>query len=330
MARTSQARRKLMPYRYRRFGIDCDVTSYELDGEICDGPIERQRQLVDATRRTDWENICLNLDLHVPSEVLEAVFPEREHAAPPAALIVVVRCPDTYLRTGTTVATDAIEGNHIIGITISRSQLRNRATLQPYLVRTTEGQLTDGYADQPGNHLASPRHWEVVIDEDESAGGGYLDVSFDSFAERDHLRNAQVYHLETAGPEPTLYLNSNHQDVRAMLENEGNRGTSARLRDVAYDIIGSGVWTELFVSAAADVDENGDTPYNWQTGVLKFLLTKMYPDMDMESALSEVRTGIQENENAAAVFSRLNTVLQLEADTRTLQDHLAKLIQEVQ
>lgn len=115
-----------------------------------------------------------------------------------------------------------------------------------------------------------------------------------------------------------------------MLENEGYRGTSARIRDVAYDVIGNGVWTELFVSAAVDVDENGDTPYDWQAGVLEFLLEKMYPNMDMESSLSEARTGIQGDENMADVFSRLNTILQMEADTRTLQDHFVKLIKEVQ
>ena len=318
-----------MPYRYRRFGIDCDVESYELDGDTHEGPIERQRQLVDATRQSDWETIRLNLGLQVPTATIETVFAEREHDSPPAVLIVVVRCNDTYLRTGKTVATGSIEGKHTAGISVPRSRLRNRVTLKPYLVRTTESQITDRYAHQSGNHLASARLWEVVIDEDESSGGGYLDVSFDSFAKLDHLRNAQVYHLETTGPEPTLYLNSDHQDIRPMLENEASTGSHARIRDVAYDVIGSGIWTELFVSAAVDVDENGDTVYDWQTGVLEFLLEKMYPDADMGSALSDVRAGIQENENTADVFNRLNTVLQVEADNRSLQDHLSKLIQEV-
>lgn len=332
MPGTSRARRKLMPYSYRRFGIDCEIRNYELDGETRDGPIERQRQLVDATRQTEWETIRLNLELQISADVVEAVFPEAEHDEPPAALVVVTRCGDTYLRKGKTVATGPLVGGHTAGVTLSRDHLRNRATLTPYLVRTTDGRTTDGYAQQIGNRLASSRSWEIAIDRDESPNGGHLDVVFESFTEWDNnaVRRGQVYHLVAdAGPEPTLYLNSDHQDIRPVLENEGSRGTPARIRDVAFDIIGNSVWTELFVSAAAEVNEDGDAVYDWQTAVLDRLLPMMYPESDMEAALSAVRAGVQDGENPSHVFNRLNAVLQTEVHNRNLQDHLTKLIQEV-
>lgn len=320
-----------MPYRYKRFGIDCEVREYELDDETHDGSIERQRQLVDVTDQTEWDTIRLNLDLRVSADVIETVFPEAEHDDPPAALIVVARCEDTYLRRGKTVATGSIVGGHTAGISLSRDHLRNRITLTPYLVRTTDGQHADGYARHIGSRLASSRRWDVAIDRNESPGGGYLDVVFESFTgENIGVRNEQVYHLAVSGPKPTLFLNSDHEDIRSVLKNDGNRGTPARIRDIAYDIIGSGVWTELFVNAAAAVDENGDVVYDWQTGVLEFLLEKMYPEKDMEATLSTVRSGIQDGENPSEVFNQLNVVLQTEADNRSLQDHLTKLIREVQ
>jgi hypothetical protein len=67
-----------MPYSYQRFGIDCEVQNYELDSETRDGPIERQRQLVDATRQTEWSTIRLNLELQIPSDVIQTVFAETE------------------------------------------------------------------------------------------------------------------------------------------------------------------------------------------------------------------------------------------------------------
>ena len=330
MSGTARARRKLMPYSYQRFGIDCEVQNYELDSETRDGPIERQRQLVDATRRTEWSTIRLNLELQIPSDVIQTVFAETERDDPPAALIVVARCEDTYLRESKTIATDSIVGSHTAGTTLSRGRLRNRLTLTPYVVRTTDGRNTNGYAHHIGSRLASSRSWEVVIDRNESSGGGYLGVEFDSFAKKDHgAQKDQVYHLAVSGPEPTLFLNSDHEDIRSVLKHEGSTGTHARIRDVAFDVIGSGVWTELFVNAAADVDENGDAVYDWQTGVLEFLLEKMYPESDMATALSEVRAGIQQGNNPSRVFNRLNAVLQTEAYNRSLQDHLAKLIKEV-
>ena len=331
MSGTSSARRKLMPYRYRRSGIDCEIRDYELDGEAYDGPIERQRQFVDVTRKPDWDSIRLNLELDVPTKVVKAVVPDAEHDDPPVALIAVVRCGATYLRRGKVIATGPVSESHTTGVTLDRDDLRDRMTLTPYLVRTTDGRNTDGYAHDIGNHLAADRSWEVAIDPDDSSGGGYLNVEFDSFAENDYgARQEQVYHLRTSGAEPTLYLNSDHEDVRSALENDAPTGGYARVRDVAYDVIGSGVWTELFVSAASDVNENGEGIYDWQTGVLEFLLEKMYPDRDMGSALTAVRAGIQDGENPSEIFNRLNVVLQTEADNRSLEDHLTKLIGEVE
>ena len=331
---------RFLPYAYERFGIELELLGCELDGRP--GPKPELEPRLIALDGEPWRRARVHYRVSVPERTLKAVLPPSDRAARPAALVLTLRCQATRLRRGMRIAL-APRGGHAIdgALMIERDECEGQLELVPYLVRETAG-AAPGYARRPGDRLASARPWLVRMQGARSVSGKFLDVRYRSFKDDALLIAFQenVYRLDCDQEAPVLWINADHDNVAAVLDERATTGKRARLRDVFYDLVAQGVWTQLFVRAVSDLDEQEDghegereepaaeSTYGWQQGVLREVLPFMFPG----SASHELR--VREllrlrKDDMALLIERLDAALQAKGQLATHMTSLADELLEV-
>jgi hypothetical protein len=331
--RRTTRRKSFMPYRYDDRRLRLSITGYEVDGELHTDGLDETRQRVDLTQFDDWERVRFNLEVKLPEAVITEVFPEQERDSPPGALVVALSCDDTYQRKSQLITRHSLTGTTTETISVTSDGVRNKLTIEPFLVRTTVMETPEpGYATELGARLAGAREWEVAIDEQGGPSGTYLQIEYRSFREWEYngIEPDSVYYLDVdADPEPLLHLNSDHDRLKRVLDSDGTTGPRARMRDAVFYTISTQVWSQLFLRAASVVTEDGETPRAWQQGVLEQFLSKIYPERDREATLAQIRATIHEDGDPAALLQRADMAIQDGVTSRKLADVLAKLTAEV-
>jgi hypothetical protein len=305
----------------------------ELDGRAGPEPQGEQRLL--ALDAEPWRRARVHYRVSVPERTLKSVLPPNERASRPAALLLTMRCAATRLRRGLRIAL-APRGGHALdgALVIERDECEGQLELVPYLVRETAGGAAAGYARRPGERLASARPWLVRMQAAASVSGKFLDVRYRSFKEDALLATFQdnVYRLECDQDAPVLWINADHDKVAAVLDERATTGRKARLRDVFYDLIAQGVWSQLFVRAVSDLhasehesEQHAESAYGWQDGVLREVLPFMFPASPGHA--ERVRELLRlRNDDLALLIDRLDAALQAKGQ---LAGHMNSLAEEL-
>ncbi len=321
--RTEAGRReRFLPYRYARAGIEMSVTRCLLD-ETDEVIPDTESHLIELD--FPWTNAALNLSVHVPEPVLQAVLPPSQ-TPEMLDLLLVVRCPATFLRFAIRYPHGELENG--AKITLRRDQLSGAAQLQAFLVRSQGAPRRSGFASTRGARLADSRSWELRIDRRRMRAGQHLEVRYHPFSTEPTVPardRKNLYLLRMDQETPEIWLNSDHEQIAAVLDSRGTVGRIARIREVVFDQIAQGVWTQLFLRAAGDYVQSREAIYAWQEVVLDLLLRDVFPE---ERRNTERRDRLAEAwEDLPSLLVRLDAALQRRSD---MSAHLSRLVEQAE
>ncbi len=321
-------RERFLPYSFQRHSISLTVGSRRIDDKLVDEGIDPDRRLV---RFEDdiWHDGSITLQITVNKQLLAAVVSADELPVAPVDLVVVFRCAETKIRRCIVVCRAPLNQETFSAtMQFQRQDVFGSAELCAYLVRTTDAQQRlAGYAWLAGCRVASSRPWELRFDIRRKPTGRFLDVRYRSFRQDEVLSTYQsnLYRLELDQELPVLWVNADHDKVTPILSDKGSTGKRARLREVFYDVIAHGVWTQLFVRAADDLVGPDDLTYDWEDSVLRELLPGLLPGYRTHGArLSALRRTL-DREGLPATIERLDAALQQKNE---ITRHMTRLVEE--
>ena len=321
--RTHATRReRFLPYRYARSGLELSIERCLLDDRDELAP-DDEACAIDLDVR--WTTATLDVRLELPQETRERVLAPGTPADAIDAL-VIVRSPSTFFRSAVRVPMRS--GRATLSLLLQRDQLAGLAELEAVVVRTTDAKRAEEHASARGIRIADSRTWQLRIDRVQEPRGEYLDIRYHPFSKeptvpaRDH---GNLYLLRLEQETPELWINADHERIAAVFDSKGTVGRHARLREVAFDQVAHGVWTQLFMRAARDYVANEETSYAWQDAVLDLLLRDVFPEL---RSVAERRDRLAELWGELPwLLARLDAALQRRAGVSA---HLSKLIEEGQ
>lgn len=337
MARKSQRHRsRSLPFKYLDEGLKFELEEYSLTGRLQEVDLAPGQNTLDISPRQHsegnsedhWDWATLYGRLEVPDTVATQLFPPGERDAPRAKLEVAVRCHDTIYRDSVTVAEPpAIPGEYEVEIRLDWENFRGTVELFPYLARTEEGEEDGSYASARNVKVASGNRYEVVVDHRDDDAPPAIDGEEASFSRSSHLPDEEkLYYLDFRNEaRPKLWINADHPRIADVLRSDGSVGAEPRMRDVILDQVGYGVWSQLFVRAAASIGPNGDVEYEWQQTVLEAFTPELYDVDDVEDAKQLLRDDVRDPAQVARLVGRLDAELQDFLDPRS---NLINLMEE--
>lgn len=290
MKQTGVREQRFFPWAHESQGLELSILGGQLDAQRLE-VVDPHSHILDLSAA--WQRARLVLEIRAPQSLFEQVLPSHEHADPPVAVLVAWRCVRTYLRRRVArldwAQGDA--GRFELALELDRDELADRVEVDAFLLRSrAESQPTPGFAARVGARLVTARPWILQIDEPVRRSGNYLDIQYRSFARElaiaPHHRTA-LYRLELEREDPILYLNADHEQVRAVLDNKGTRGRRARTRELLFERIESGVWTQMLVHSSARLAQDGELAYPWEQAILDQWLPRLYPDLVDDAARRE-------------------------------------------
>lgn len=327
--RTERVKReRFMPFRFERGAIHIGLVHGQLDDQAPFGPDADEEERAEVHLEDDqWDVLQLRLAVSMDEEVLSRVIPEQERGKPPVHCVLALHEPRTRLRRSVLVVLDG-EGRAEVDLRLDRHEVAAPVSLTPWLVRSEAGPFVPGHANEVGHRLATGRTFTVSPYAPHVRPGQFLDVQYKSFQDDPNLRHQayRVYYLDVAADVPALFVNSDNPEVVEALDAKGQTGIKARLREVFYDVLSVGVWTQLFLCSVEALSEEGEARHPWQTGVLAELLPKMFPRVRNQHLRIAELLAVREDDHALSLLSGLcDQALQQQLD---LAKHMQRLVQE--
>ena len=305
-------RERFLPYAHQRHGLVISLGGVRLDGVRADDELvdaDRHQVMLDATV---WKKASIELCARYDDAMLAQLLPEAERAQPPVAVVAVLRCDATRFRAGFVLAPD--NGNAHRGIIeLRRDRLHGTTALSAHLVRSRRSLVgAPTFARAEGARLAGGRSWELRIEQPRAVDGRFFDIRYRSFSDDEVLKPfvGNLYRLEMDQPQPVLWVNADHQLIVPVLGDRGTTGKRARLREVFYDLISHGVWTQLFLRAVDDLRGGGELSYDWERAVLSELLPTMYPKQRSHASRLAVLMSSLQVDGLSLMAERLDAALQ--------------------
>ena len=320
-------RERFLPYAHQRHGLILSLGEVRLDGRrVDDELVDADRHLVNL-EATSWKRASIELCARYDEALLSQLLPEAERAQPPVAVLAAVRCEATRFRVGLLLS--PIEGSgHQGTVQLRRDCLHRKTMLTAYLVRTRRAaRSVPAFARAQGARLADARGWELRIEPPREADGKFLDIRYRSFSDDEVLKPfaGNLYRLEMDQPRPVLWVNADHQLITPVLGDRGTTGKRARLREVFYDLISQGVWTQLFLRTIDDLRGEGELSYDSERAVLSELLPAMYPKQRSNAARLAVLKSSLAADGLSLMAERLDAALQKKS---AISAHMTRLVQE--
>lgn len=331
--RSQRLTQNSLPFRHDGDGLNFHVDRYRVDGdEWQEAGLSAHRRTLNVADLPEWERLDLSVKLELNLETVEHVFPEVERNDPPGRLYVAVHCHDTIYRDRTIVADGSTPakvygGDSEVTLSVKRSMVRGEVEFHPHLVRASEREADDRYADTRIARLAGGDPFYVAVDDSAVDEPGLIDGEEAPFSSTDHLPGEdQLYYLDFRNDQrPKLWLNADHPRVTEVLAAEGSVGTEARLRDVVLDEVQYGVWTQLLLRAAAAVNADGETEYDWQETVVESFAPEMYELNDPTEAALRLREEARDIDTLGRLAGRVDAEVQSYVDPQT---QIVKLLEE--
>lgn len=272
---------RFFPWAHEAQGIKLSILGGHLDAQSLE-IVDPHSHSLDLS--SPWQRAQLELEVRVPASVARRVVATHERDDPPLAVLVALRCARTHLRRR--IARLGWEqgnaGCFELELELVRSEVADQVELDAFLIRSRAlDRPTVGVAWRAGARLATARAWILQIDEGSQHSGNYLDVQYRSFARDPSIppnHRAALYRLDLEREDPILYLNADHERVRTVLDSKGTSGRRARARELLYERIEGGVWTQLLLRASARLVEDDELVYAWERAILDQWLPRLYPD----------------------------------------------------
>lgn len=341
---TTKRQQRFLPYRFADLGILLRIENCRFDGQATKIEADTERHLLDLSIHT-FGQVTISLVATVPNEVFASVLPSTELLAPPARVLVAVRCAATRLRRWLELIEDPLDPSPPPGpmescamaqrrytgeLSLERDDLRDIVELTGLLVRTDRSADNQaGRAAEAHQRLASARTWELKIDAGPPPPGEYLDTRQEDFSKADRSRFPDpdvLYQLDCDTEAPILWINSKHHRVAGVLHSTANTGRNARIRDAVFDRIEATVWPRLFLRAAHSLQKNQEVSFAWQAAVLRKWLPVLYPQhRDHEGQLFALKQELESDDGA--LLDRLDLALQRQT---TVARHLDLIIEEIE
>lgn len=324
--KTQKLRTTALPHAYQENGLDFTVTDCSLDD---DRDVDIEHGIISLTTLTEWDTATVSGTIEVDSDVLEYVFPDDEQSSPPGTLFVAIRCQQTILRDREIVKEQPVTADtYPFEITLDRDLIRGGVKIQPYLVRADGRDNIEGrYASDAGARLASSDEWVLEIDESDLPEGLMRPI-VENFSEVNELPDSDHLHYldMTEAERPTLYLNGDHSAIVNVMESRGTTGPDARMRDTIYDLIESSVWPQLIIRTATDINDEGNTRYDWQDDVLDIFHDKLYDeDVDITEAALNLREDVNDHDRLVTLMQQIDDAVQQKTEP---PEQLLNLLEE--
>lgn len=320
-------RERFMPFAFERHALRLTLRAVQKDDEPEVPPepdeLERGELFLEDDR---WKRLRLRVHVDMEKDTLAKVLAQHELETPPISHLIRLHVPSTRVRRA--IVLDAVEhAEREVELVISREDLGGTATLTPWLVRSTHAAAAPGFASRAGQKLATGGPLVIHPYAPRPKPGQFLDVQYRSFKEDVQLRRHpdRLYVLEANGTSPVLFINSDHREVADALDTKAQTGTKAKIREVFFDVLSVGVWTQLFMQAAEALDDEGVARHAWQHGVLTELLPVMFPGARNHSARVRELLAIRASDAPLRNLSELcDLALQKHLD---LARHMQRLVQ---
>jgi hypothetical protein len=336
MSRQSQRHRtQSLPFPYAEDALEFDLEAYQTDDDAWQ-PIDLkpgEREL-DVAPPTDtppsdaWSTLDLNGTVSVPERIFEHVLPEAERDAPPVALYVAIRCHQTIYRHKASVAEAPVPaGDYEVSIRIDRANVKGEVELRPFLVRSTDRDSDDQYANTRNVRLASTAPYRLVVDAAATDDPPAIDGEAVSFSQHAHLPDGdKLYDVDFRNESrPKLWLNADHPRITDVLQTRGSVGTAPRFRDVVLDEISYGVWTQLIVRACTAIESDGTVAHDWQDTVLETFARGLTDRSNLETAKQDLRSTVDHPDALPELMAAIDDELQAFIDPR---EQLINLMEE--
>ncbi len=325
MKQTRAQEQRFFPWAHEALGLELVIAAAQLD----DRPVELadpRARLLDLC--ASWERARLELEVHVPKRIAKRVVAPDEREDPPLAVLVALRCTATHLRRRVARFDWDPSGRFALTCELLRAELAQVAELDAFLIRSRPlARPQPGVAARVGARLASARPWVLQIDEPAQRSGHFLDVQYRSFIHDPNIpvsQRAALYRLEIEREDPILYLNAELDRVRAVLDNKGTHGRRVRARELLYERIQAGVWTQLLVRVATRLADDGELAYPWEQAILAQWLPQLYPDaIDEAARIEQLRRDVHD---LPGLLSNIDAVLQV---SNALASCATKLVEEL-
>lgn len=320
-----------LPHSFGRHALTVEIAEVRLDGDKLGdrGEINRDDQFLSLVDATGWATLEFEGCVDVEFETIRDVFPPEEYDEPPGRLALVTTNRLAISRSRNILAEAPLEeGEYQFKMQIARDDFRGTVTIEPYLVRSASREEgASNCATKVGSRLADGEPWIVRLD-NPSDEGGLLMPRIEDFGDTDRLPDDNhIHYLSLDEPRnPQLYLNRGHPQVVNVLNNEGGRGGSPRLRDLLYDYIEHSVWTQLLLQTARDTDpDTGETAHHWQDDVIEIFAEDLYPELDEKMTAVQLATDIRSIEDLPSLVGKIERAVHQRYDIPT---DTTKLIEE--
>lgn len=281
----------LYPYDTLMGDVVVTITRVEIDGREPTEPLlfpdRREVELRDLERR-GWETATLLVEVVGPGSELGR-FDESD--ADLGALVVLHCAPSNSRQTVRLSRSDEEPARWSGWIEVNRSHWYERIELRSFMTATVE--------DIPHRIVGTAEPWMLHLDDRErSSVHGSIRVRWEDFTQPDvdptFLRQYREdpWYVILDPDEPILYLNQGFIGLEPLLGDRRRRDAAERvLHDQTRASIAAEVWIAMFNSAMAGVERVEDTiqwPDGWREVVLRALLTRMYPESNLEDAVEEL------------------------------------------
>jgi hypothetical protein len=312
MSTTRVQELRFPPWAQDPAGLTLELRGLTVDGE----PVEVDPRAPQLELSGPWRSAVVRVHVEASAGLCERIVAPDEREEPPLTIVVTVRCDATRLRRGAGQAAWAQTVE--LDLELNRTELARTVEIGVHALRSTNALNPEpGYAHLAGARVASGRSCTIQVDEPRPGSGRYLELQYKSFnadPQIPHQHRPALYRLELDREDPILYLNADHAELRPILDSKGTRGRRVRLRELLYERVEAGAWTQLLIHVGERLVADGELTYAWQEAVLDRWLPRLYPTLN---------SAAEGRERLIADFAQLDRLLADIDATLQVQNGLA-------
>ncbi len=304
------------PYVFGEEALQVDLLKCDLDGRPATPVWDADAMECDLSSMGSWTkgSLLFQVTREPESFWMSELVPPSERGDPPVRLLAAAHCAATFRRLRFDGTLDVKEGTGRVEVQLTREELAETVSLDVFVVRSKEQSVDSALAGETAARLVASRRLVIRIEPAARQRGPGLNVIWEGFAASTHpyraAHSATLFHVDTSGREPVLYLNSDSDpDLYAILKEEAPRGKRAILRNVLFSAIAFPVWTCLLRNAAMAIDEEGNVASGWQRNVIMELARVDWPDCDEQEALRRFIRDMRDETGGHAFEERLPVIL---------------------
>jgi hypothetical protein len=283
----------------------------------------------DGGRRLDlrgerWNGLVVTVEARLDSQKIASVLAGGRESAGETRMVVSIRCPSTKLRRVVELLKDPADSDAWAGdVRLERRDVRSRVEFHPLLYRTTELPVSRVDVGELAHHrfalLATGQPTSISIDNVERSPGGPISIKWRDFADGRHpwleKYKQTMYYFEYDEAKPTLWLNSRHRNLRALLFERTEDTVDSGMRRLLSGWFAEVVWLQLFQAAVASLtpeSEGGgmEVPDGWRGDVLKKFAINMFPEQTTREALSSLAEARASSDQFGVLMGKASSVVQ--------------------